>query len=460
MEELLKSDIFHVIDHAQMSINIISDAGVIVYANRFAMEKGIVPPYFIGKHLDKLSHEGKLISGSGIIALKEKRIVIKEVLHDNGRQVFSISTPVFAPDGRVAFVLTVARDIDDFYEVIQLLSARARKILHGEVGSSSCIVDYADVDMVAESEEMTRLMESVHKIAPTSATVLIMGESGVGKDVLANTIHKLSPRAGQPMMSINCGCIPSELMEAELFGYEKGIFTGATSARPGLFEEVNGGTLMLDEIGELGPALQVKLLRTLQNKKIRRIGGKKELSVDVRIIAATNRSLEDMVAQKTFRSDLYYRLNVFKIEIPPLRKRQRDLRALIPMFMQKHNITYGTSKFLSGEALREMLAYPWPGNIRELDNVVENIVLLSPHDKIDRADLPVEIRQSEKKERAWAQDENSPRDEPTLQAALDALEKRLLTEARHQYRTCRKMAHALGIDYSSVSRKLKKYGIP
>lgn len=249
--------------------------------------------------------------------------------------------------------------------------------------------EYDVQGIVAGDQGMLETLETVHKVAPTSATVLIYGESGTGKELIARAIHNLSERAGKPFVSISAGALPETLLESELFGYEKGAFTGAMNAKPGRFEMANGGTLFLDEIGDISAATQVKLLRVLQERRFERLGGTRSIEVDVRIVAATNRDLQQLIADGEFREDLFYRLNVVPVTLPPLRQRSSDIPLLVAHFMEKYN---AGSKSISPDAMRALATYQWPGNIRELENTIERLVILSHGDEIGVEDLPAEVR--------------------------------------------------------------------
>lgn len=247
-----------------------------------------------------------------------------------------------------------------------------------------------DVDgIVAADPAMLEMLETVRKVAGTSATVMIYGESGTGKELVARAIHRLSTRSTKPFISISAGALPETLLESELFGYEKGAFTGAMAAKPGRFELANGGTLFLDEIGDISPAVQVKMLRVLQERTFERLGGTRSIEVDVRVISATNRDLQQLIADGAFREDLYYRLNVVPLTIPPLRKRPADIPLLVAHFLEK----FGAGKrTIAAAAMEALVTYQWPGNVRELENTIERVVILSHGDTIEAEDLPAEVR--------------------------------------------------------------------
>lgn len=252
----------------------------------------------------------------------------------------------------------------------------------------------AKSSLVGESQAIQEILRTIEKVAVTESTVLITGESGTGKELIARAIHEKSARANMPMIIVNCGAIPNELLEAELFGHVKGAFTGATQNRIGRFEAANGGTIFLDEIGELPLALQVKLLRVLQTKQFEAIGSSKTIEVDVRIIAATNRDLEDAARKKEFREDLYYRLNVLPVKTPALRERKTDIAILVTHFITQFNLQTGHNvEAPSGEIMNALMAYDWPGNVRELENLMERLVILKGQGTVDLGDLPHRIFQ-------------------------------------------------------------------
>ncbi len=248
-------------------------------------------------------------------------------------------------------------------------------------------------NIIGDHGSMRSLFGVVRKVAPTNSTVLIYGESGTGKELFAKSIHYNSPRKNHPFFAINCASIPENLLESELFGYEKGAFTGALTRHTGLFEQANGSTLFLDEIGDLTLAMQAKILRAIQEKEIRRIAGKETLKLDVRIIAATNKKLDQEIARGNFREDLYYRLNVIAFTIPPLRDKKTDVPILVEHFLKKLNEVHGGRKVVSQEALQAMLGYSWPGNIRQLESVIERAYVMCEQDVIDLEHVPEEIKE-------------------------------------------------------------------
>ncbi len=249
--------------------------------------------------------------------------------------------------------------------------------------------------IVGRTEGIREVLERIHMLAPVNSTVLITGESGTGKELAARGIHRLSPRRGRPFIAVNCAAMPETLLESELFGHEKGAFTGATSRRKGMFELADGGTLFLDEIGEMPPPLQTRLLRVLETQRFMRVGGDVEIEVNVRVIAATNRNLRDAVQEGSFRRDLYYRLNVLHLDMPALRERKSDIPVLVRRFVMQFSREHDREfKGLDAEAMQILLDYEWPGNVRELRNLVESMVVLAPGSVIRATDIPPEIRSS------------------------------------------------------------------
>ena len=308
--------------------------------------------------------------------------------------------------------------------------------------------------IIYRGEKMSALINMAGRVAASRATVLLQGESGTGKELLARLIHQLSPRAERRIIVVNCGALHENLLESELFGHEKGAFTGASARRIGRFEEADGGTLFLDEIGELSPQVQVKLLRFLQEHEFQRLGGNQTLRTDVRVISATNRDLEQRVKEGAFREDLFYRLNVVMISIPPLRERKEDIPILIDHFIKQYSEENGKEiAGLSSEAQDVLLKYDYPGNVRELENIIERAVVIAREDVISVEDLP--FRES-KGETA----ENRKAEEGLLRGSIEELERNLIAEAMekagdHQSRA----AELLGISERMLRYKLKKYGL-
>ena len=313
-----------------------------------------------------------------------------------------------------------------------------------------------DTEIISVSDEMDKVKKLILKVAKSNSTVLIRGESGTGKELIARSIHTNSPRSDEVFQAVNCAAINENLLESELFGHEKGSFTGAIGEKKGLFEVADGGTLFLDEIGELDISLQAKLLRALQEKQIRRVGGTKEIDVDVRVVAATNRDLLKMSQDGRFREDLYYRLNVLSIELPALRERRTDIPVLIDYFIKKH--TKNSSVKISGltsEAKNALLDYSYPGNVRQLESAVERAVLLAESDTIQFEDLPPEMQTSETKA-----DANALFKLPPNGVNFEDLERSLIIQAMERTdNNITKSAKLLGLTFRTLQYRLEKFGL-
>ncbi len=370
--------------------------------------------------------------------LKSKRPVIGQsayiVRADGSRLPISVSTAVLRDaKGRVIGGAETFRDLSEVEALREELAGRFR------IG-----------DLASHSPLMQRVFEVLPAIAASASTVLVVGETGTGKERVARTIHELSPRRGKPFVAVNCGALPDTLLESELFGYRAGAFTGAVRDKPGRFAVANGGTLLLDEIGEVSPALQVRLLRVLQDRTFEPLGGNRTQTADVRVIAATNRDLAERVREGAFREDLYYRINVVRVELPPLRNRREDLPLLAGQFIERFNRLQGRAVAgLEPEALSLLLAHDWPGNVRELENVVERAFILCGDGRIGIRHLPPEL--TARAAAAPPADRRAAHDLLDRQAILDALR-------RHDGNRLA-AARELGVHKSTLFRRIKALGI-
>jgi DNA-binding NtrC family response regulator len=314
--------------------------------------------------------------------------------------------------------------------------------------------------MVGASSAQEEVLHQIREVAPyTASTVLITGESGTGKELVARAIHHLSPRREAPFVEVNCGSIPVNLLESELFGHEKGAFTDASQRKIGLFEEADKGTIFLDEIGEMDPAMQVKLLRVLEERKIRRVGGTKNIDIDVRVVAATNRDLQKAIREGTFREDLYYRINVFPLQLPPLRERREDIPLLAKFYLEHYNrVCSRNFQEISPAALDLMTAYRWPGNIREVKNVIERICIMHAGPVLLAEHLPREISQSQAE--ALPHAGRLPGMEFGLERATEMFEKEMITEAlRRTAGNVLQAAQLLQVPRGTLRYKMGKYGL-
>ncbi|HDZ10800.1 MAG TPA: sigma-54-dependent Fis family transcriptional regulator, partial [Bacteroidetes bacterium] len=315
---------------------------------------------------------------------------------------------------------------------------------------------YRFENIVGESGSMQEVFKAVKKVTDSNVTVLLQGESGTGKELIARAIHfESEKRKNKPFVPVNCSALPESLLESELFGHEKGSFTGASSRRIGKFEQADGGTVFLDEIGEMSPSTQVKILRVLQEREFERVGGNELIHVDVRIISATNKDLEEAIKKGQFREDLYYRLSVFPIVIPPLRERKEDIPLLAQFFVDKYSEREGKEVLeLFPDTLELLTAYHWPGNVRELENAIERAVILASTDQILPKDLPANVRAVGEKK--IAEPGSGPLNSWIERLEEEALRKALLESEGNVSLTARK----LGIGRATIYRKARKYGLP
>jgi len=366
----------------------------------------------------------------------------------------TIETAVEAMKAGAIDYITKPIEFDELLLLVQRVAERKTLLRENELLRQELEKRNIDTrEIIYRSAKMAELINLIGRIAPRRATVLITGESGTGKELMARLIHQLSPRAHKPLITVNCSALPEGLLESELFGHEKGAFTGAVMRRIGRFEEADEGTLFLDEIGEISPSLQVKLLRFLQEREFQRVGGNQTLRTDVRIISATNRDLKLKVAQGSFREDLYYRLNVVTIGMPPLRERKEDIPLLVDHFIKKYSRQNGkTIRGLTREALNSLMMYNYPGNVRELENIVERAVVIAREEYITSDDLPFK---EEREEGILGKGKVGP-----LRRSIEELERNMIIAAmeRHDYHQT-KAAEALGISERMLRYKLKKYGL-
>ncbi|TEB10553.1 sigma-54 interaction domain-containing protein [Pelotomaculum propionicicum] len=394
------SELEQVIEASHDGIFITDGKGDVLMVNS-AWERicGMSREYVVGKNAQRdLVDKGFYNESAAYKALKEKKevtIMLRMTGGDkSGQKIMATGIPVLDERGEVKRVVVNVRDITEIVNLRdQLEESQQLNVKYAAELEQMRIKKLKNSNIIARSPKTRRVLEMATRVAKVDSTVLITGESGVGKEVIANTIHCLSQRSDGPMIKINCGAIPENLLESELFGYEPGAFTGASKqGKPGMFELAERGTLFLDEVGELSLNLQVKLLRVLQHHEVSRVGGLKPIPVDARIIAATNKDLMEMVKLERFRDDLYYRLNVVSIDVPPLRERKEDIPLLSVYFLDKINKKYNFNKYFSSEVIDRFLEYSWPGNIRELENVIERMVVMTDDKEITTQHLPLTIR--------------------------------------------------------------------
>jgi PAS domain S-box-containing protein len=411
----------------------------------------------VGRTMHELLAQGFIDRSAALDAITAKGVV-SLLQNREGRKLISTGTPVFAATGELIRVVVSERDIteiDTLQRELEEQEALRDQFRHHMLEQQQ--LDLESRRIIARSTGMQKALRQALKVSGVNSTVLILGESGVGKGVIAELIHQHSSRAAKPLIEINCGAIPESLVESELFGYDKGAFTGAQAAgKPGYLELADGGTLFLDEIAELPLAAQVKLLRFLENGRIIRLGGTKSRTLDVRILAATHRNLEVMVKEGLFRLDLYYRLNVIPVYVPALRERQDCILPLIRHYLEFFGAQNNIRKRLTNRASDALLRYSYPGNVRQLMNICERLVVMTDTELIDLQDLPSDITGSA------VTGEIVPEmagEDTHLHETLANVEKAVLTRAlaKHGNQSC--AAAALGINQSTVARKMKKYGL-
>jgi len=453
----LNEELDVIIDSSYDGLWICDHEGRVLRVNH-ASEKmsGVKEKDVLGRRMEELVAEGLFDKSATLEVLKNQTAVTLIQRLKDGRHILVTGNPVMDHRGRIRLVVVNARDISELNRLhAEIEESRALKERYHSELNHLHRSQKISTKIVIRSQSMQRIFDTAMRIARVNSSVLITGESGVGKGLIALLIHEASLQAEGPLIHINCGTIPENLIEAELFGYEKGAFTGAQQqGKAGFFEMAEGGTLFLDEIGELPPALQVKLLHFLETNEVVRIGSTRSRKINARILAATNRNLERMVTEGGFRKDLYFRLKVVPLAIPPLRQRGEDIPPLIHFFLEKFNRKCGVQKNMSSAAVDCLRHYPYPGNIRELANLVEQLVVLTPGDRIDFDDLPATVRQGGQEPcRLIATNPDN------LKQMVQDVETQVIVSALKARGTLRRAAKQLGIDHSTLSRKIKRYGI-
>ena len=424
------------------------DANTLMANTSYEIISGLKREQVIGKNMrDLVAHD--IINQSGTLeAIRTRQSVTLEQVFQTGKRAVITSTPTLDETGEVVMVMTNVRDITELHELRLRLRENEANVSELEAMRRELL---GDSELVVYDHSMLAVMKMVDRVCKLDTTVLLTGETGVGKDRIASYIYKESNRSKERFIKVNCGAIPATLIESELFGYERGAFTGANKeGKMGLFEVADNGTIFLDEIGELPPDMQVKLLRVLQEQEIERIGSNKPIKVDVRVIAATNRNLEEMLKDKTFRADLYYRLNVFPVTIPPLRERKEDILPLAQRFLEELNHKYGMDKRLTPAAEDVLLEYRWPGNVRELKNVVERAMIMSSSDEITVGNLFLHVASAEAQLLLSGEAID-------LKSVVERMELDYINHAYQKWGNVRDAAKSLRMDAATFVRKRKKY---
>ncbi len=454
-------DFKRIVDAIDEGIFITDKNGYVLYVNpSYSCNTGVPESDVLHRYVRDIIADGVFSGGSTVPVLQSKKKVYRlstTYRSDPPRMGYTAGVPIFDKNGELEQVVVTSRPIRNLMqlrdEFPQFLS-KAKSIAENEIQ----ILQEAAPAQEGSLQWNAPQMEQVHKLicrtAPTDATILLTGESGVGKEVVADEIYRLSKRWDKPFVKVNCAAIPANLLESELFGYERGAFSGAgAKGKKGLMELAHRGTLLLDEIGELPMDLQAKLLRVIQSKEIRRVGGTQDIPLDIRYIAATNRNLKQCVAEGTFRQDLYYRLRVIPIDIPPLRERRADIGPLCKYFAQRFNERYHTEYTFTDRELALLEGYSWPGNVRELENVIEYFTICRTGTQ--SADEPMlrSLLDADGGQSAAGSDAGG------MASALENLEKHLIEDALMRSKNLRDAGKLLNISAPTLSRKIKQYHI-
>ncbi|MDY6827474.1 MAG: sigma 54-interacting transcriptional regulator [Bacillota bacterium] len=444
-----------IIENFQEEIFVTDRWGKVVFVNpRGAQIMGLKASEMKGRMIQELVNEG-IISRSGSLAVLEqkKKVDILQFLKEGSKWRLCTGVPVYNSQKELILTLCTSKDMTELVEIKKELEDKVDELKRKDSELNNMQEElFAQVNFISKSPQMHKIKEEIKKIAPLDLTVLIQGETGVGKEVVARAIHALSPRRQAPFIKISCSAFPESLISSELFGYEGGAFTGADSkGRKGKIELAEGGTLFLDEIGEISPDLQVKLLEFLQDMEIFRIGGTKKIRVDTRVIAATNRNLQKEVSDGNFRRDLYYRLNLIPIMIPPLRVRQEDIPALINYYLDLYNRKHNKNVAFDEQVIEEFVHYQWPGNVRELEHVLERAVVMHSNGLGSSRSFAQKLIGFNNDREGVSCSEIIPYKE-----AKQQLERELVEKAYSVYGSTYKAAEALGIAQSTVVRILKR----
>jgi len=447
----IKEQLSIILNTAQEGIQMVDKNGIIKYVNQgYTRITGIPASKRIGTNVFEVSPDGALVevlrTGKPCIGKRNKAV-------GSNAEVISNASPIII-NGEMTGAVVVFQDITEVLRLSEELR-RSTSVIDGLKDEIMKLNDSPGKfdEIICESSKMKKIINLARKASREDSTILITGESGTGKEIFANAIHAESPRSGKPFIKVNCAAIPENLLESELFGYEPGAFTGASKLKLGKFELANGGTIFLDEIGDMSPILQAKLLRVIQEREIERIGGTRPIKIDVRIISATNRDLLELISSGAFREDLYFRLNVININIPPLRERREDIPALTKVYIDYFNRKlHKNIKGFTKKAEYMLLSYDWPGNVRELMNILERTILMSQGEWITDDLLRPYFDQI--KIKVNSRDAILP---------LEEMEKDLIRRALKEYGTSvegkRKAAKALKISLATLYNKIKKYGI-
>ncbi|RAN75967.1 sigma-54-dependent Fis family transcriptional regulator [Bacillus sp. SRB_331] len=443
-KERVLMDLQDVFEYAFDEIFVTDDKGIVVRVNSMCERHyQLSAKELVGKHVKELQKEGIFYPSATLEVIEKKRPVELVQTTKSGEYLHVRTRPVFDDEGNLRRVISYSRDLTELYQLRQKVEEMDNQL---KTYKKELRETYEHEGLIFKSIAMQKIIETIKKVSVVDSTVLVLGETGVGKSRLVRHLHEVSHRKNESFYEINCAALPTNLIESELFGYSGGSFTGANrEGKKGLLESAHKGTLFLDEIGEMPLEIQAKLLQVLQEKTFRPIGGRELKKVDVRIVAATNRDLSTMVKQGTFRKDLYYRLNVIPISIPPLRERTEDILPLIYHYLQHFNKKYGRDVKLAPSTLQMFVGYPWEGNNREIENVIERIVITAD-DFVMVEDLPLSMQE--------ATVEQSGK---SLYRMLEEVERNIILKAYKTYGSSYKVAEFLQISQSAATRKIKKF---
>ncbi|MGE5454886.1 MAG: sigma-54 interaction domain-containing protein, partial [Methylocystaceae bacterium] len=426
---------------------------VLAINSAYTRISGLTPKEIIGKTCQDLLREGLIDRSETLEVIASRQPVTFTQKLKNGKTLLVTGNPIFNKKGDLIRVLTNGRDITELNKLRQEVE-HAHSLKQHYENELKKFQAANSSDYVVASQKMKDIIDMVLHLGKVDTTILIQGESGVGKEVIAQEIHKNSLRKDKPLIRVNCAAIPESLLESELFGYEAGAFTGAKKeGRMGIFELADHATLFLDEIGEIPLHLQAKLLRVLQEKEIVRIGSPKAIPIDVRLIAATNRDLREMVKNNSFRQDLYYRLNVVPITVPPLRERREEIPSLVNLFLSNFNKKYNFNKSVATSVMEALISYDWPGNVRELRNVTERLVVTTSEAVISEVNIGDPIEDNKSLTPAVLDGRICLKD------AMAEIEMGIILDYVSKYKSTRKTASALGLSPTTLCRKAAGYGI-
>lgn len=441
--EMTLDTLLNILDYSSDEIFVLDGEMRILYVNKVCERHyGLKPSDVIGKYNVELFEKGYWKPSIVPEVYRRKEPCYMKQQTYIGAELMTTAIPILNNKNEIELVVITATEV----QKIKMMNLREDQI----ESKTTQHDDEEEISIVTNSEKIKRLLEFCKKVAPTDSNILILGESGTGKGAFSQYIHKVSNRKNGPFLAINCAAIPEELLESELFGYSKGAFTGANKlGKQGLIEAADGGTIFLDEVGEMPLSVQAKLLQLIQEKQFIPVGSSEMKKVDVRIIAATNQNLSSMIKNKSFREDLFYRLNVIDIHLPPLRERREDIIPLTYNFLNKFNQKYNENKVISEECLNVLTHYSWPGNVRQLENLIERLVIIS-NSIIHVSDLPDMITEN-------VDQDSYPSRTTTLEKALDETKRIMVRRSYQTHKSSRKVASDLGISQTKAARLIKQY---